>query len=141
MLQTNVSQMLKGPIGTERNVDVDDMLYLPELGESHVAGKLKFTRTDRSILVKGALKLNVEIDCVRCLDRFTCPLEFVLEEEFFPLSDVSSGKEIDEQLEDDTLVIDEHMQLDISEAIRQYTIMSLPMKPLCRVDCTGLATG
>ncbi|MBM3157836.1 MAG: DUF177 domain-containing protein, partial [Chloroflexi bacterium] len=34
--------------------------------------------------------------------------------------------------------INENHILDLSEAIRQYTIMALPMKPVCREDCAGL---
>ena len=34
--------------------------------------------------------------------------------------------------------IDEHHILDLTEAVRQYALLALPMKPLCRQDCAGL---
>ncbi|MBA7688765.1 hypothetical protein ES703_97254 [subsurface metagenome] len=34
--------------------------------------------------------------------------------------------------------IDEHHILDLTEAIRQYALLAIPMKPLCRGDCAGL---
>jgi uncharacterized protein len=35
-------------------------------------------------------------------------------------------------------MIDEHHLLDLSEAIRQNALLAVPMKPLCREDCSGL---
>ena len=37
-----------------------------------------------------------------------------------------------------SFMIDDRNIMDISEAIRQYTVMALPIKPLCRQDCSGL---
>jgi len=34
--------------------------------------------------------------------------------------------------------IDEHQVIDLTEAVRQYALMAVPMKPLCREDCAGL---
>ena len=34
--------------------------------------------------------------------------------------------------------IDEHNILDLGEAIRQYSVMATPAKPLCKEDCAGL---
>jgi uncharacterized protein len=34
--------------------------------------------------------------------------------------------------------IDEHHILDLTEAIRQYTVLAVPMKPLCNENCAGL---
>jgi uncharacterized protein len=34
--------------------------------------------------------------------------------------------------------LDERHLLDIREALRQYIIAQMPMKPLCRPDCKGL---
>ena len=35
-----------------------------------------------------------------------------------------------------TMTIDQ--VLDLSEAVRQYALLALPMKPLCQEDCAGL---
>jgi len=34
--------------------------------------------------------------------------------------------------------IDKNHILELNEAIRQYTLLVMPMKPLCREDCFGL---
>ena len=38
-------------------------------------------------------------------------------------------------------IIDEHHVLDLSEAVRQYALVVIPMKPVCREDCAGLCPG
>jgi uncharacterized protein len=138
MLQTNVAQLLKSPIGTERSIVVDDDLEIAGFGTSHVSGSLKLVRTNRSILVKGTLQTSLELECARCLEKYRCPLEFLIEEEFFPVVEAASGLTVEEEFEEGDFVIDENLHLDISEAVRQYAMMTMPMKPLCRLDCTGL---
>jgi uncharacterized protein len=34
--------------------------------------------------------------------------------------------------------IDERHILDLTEAIRQYTLLAIPMKPVCKTNCAGL---
>jgi uncharacterized protein len=34
--------------------------------------------------------------------------------------------------------IDRNNILDLEEAVRQYSTLAIPMKPLCREDCPGL---
>jgi uncharacterized protein len=138
MLQTNVAQLLKSPIGTERSMVVDDDLEIAEFGTSHVSGSLRLVRTNRSILVKGTLHTSLELECARCLEKYRCPLGFLIEEEFFPVVEVASGLTVEEEFEEGDFVIDENLHLDISEAVRQYAMMTMPMKPLCRLDCAGL---
>jgi uncharacterized protein len=139
MLQVNVAQMLKGAIGAERILIVNDTLEITGYGQSHVDGTIKLIRTNRSVLVKGELHTRVEVSCARCLQLCSCPLMLNIEEEYFPITDVNSGVPLPSLEEIDTFIIDEHLILDLSEAVRQYTILATPMKPLCRVDCPGIS--
>ena len=138
MLEINVSQMLKGSIGTERVVPVSGSVDITGYGKSEVEGEVKLTRTNRSILVKGALRTRIHAICARCLEEFDCPVTLNVEEEYFPITDVSSGIPLPEPDEPGSFVIDEHMILDLSEAVRQYALMAVPMKPLCQPDCPGI---
>jgi uncharacterized protein len=139
VLEINVSQMLKGPIGTEKVVKVNGAVDITSFGESAVGGSVKLTRTNRSILVRGTLRTAVEANCARCLEALSCPLTLNIEEEYFPMTDVNSGVPLPEPDEPGSFVIDEHLILDLSEAVRQYALMAIPMKPLCRQDCTGIS--
>jgi uncharacterized protein len=79
----------------------------------------------------------VEIACARCLDIYSQPLTLNIEEEFFPTLDMYGGYITPPDEEDDSFTIDEHQILDLTEAIRQYTLLAIPMKPLCREECSG----
>jgi uncharacterized protein len=139
MLEINVSQMLKGSIGTEKIVPVSGSVDITGFGESTVEGKVKLVRTNRSILVKGTLKTWVQANCARCLETYECPLSLNIEEEYFPTTDVNSGIPLPEPEEPGYFVIDEHLILDLAEAVRQYALMAFPMKPLCRPECPGIS--
>ena len=133
----NVSQQLKASIGTIRNYEVNEIVNIAD-GKSMVQGEIGLIRTDRSILAKGTLHTGVEVTCSRCLSLFSCPLTLNIEEEYFPITDVVSGASLPLPEEPGCFTIDEHHVIDLTEAIRQYALLAIPMKPLCREDCAGL---
>jgi len=136
-MRINVSQQLKASIGSIRNYEVNGIVDITG-GESMVQGRVRLMRTDRGILVKGTLHAEVEVTCSRCLSLFGCPLTLNIEEEYFPTTDVVSGASLPLSEEPGCFTIDKYHILDLTEAIRQYALMIIPMKPLCREDCAGL---
>jgi len=139
-MQINVSQLLKAPVGAIRNCQVDSVVYIDsgDGQDSLVRGEVSLIRTDRGILVRGALHSEARITCSRCLDVFGYQLDFNMEEEYFPTVDTDTGASIAVPGEPGCFVIDEQHMLDLTEAIRQYALLEIPMKPLCRQDCAGL---
>ena len=132
-MQINVSQQLKASIGSIQSYEVNEVIDIAGDGSgSLVQGEVKLTRTDRGILVKGELRTEVEVTCSRCLSPFSCPLTLNIEEEYFPTTDVVSGTSLPTPEEPSCFTIDEHHVLDLAEAIRQYKLLVIPMKPLCR---------
>ena len=136
-MQINVSQQVSASIGSIRNYEVSGTVDVTG-GDSMVEGKVRLMRTDRGILVKGTLHTEVEVTCSRCLSLFSYPLAVNIEEEYFPTTDVISGASLTLPEEPGCFTIDEHHILDLTEAIRQYALMAIPMKPLCGEDCAGL---
>ncbi len=138
-MQFNVSQQLKSAIGATREYDINDSTDILGIGvETKVEGSVKFTRTNRGILVQGTLRGIVPVECSRCLKVFDYPLTINLEEEYFPIIDVNSGTPLEMPDDPASFTIDEHHILDLTEAIRQNALLAIPMKPLCRADCKGL---
>ncbi len=138
-MQINVSQQLRSSIGSVRDYEVSAIVDVAGDGNgSLVQGKVRLMRTDRGILVEGMLDTDVELTCSRCLGLFDCPLTLNVEEEYFPTMDVVSGLSLPLPEEIGCFTIDEHHVLDLTEAIRQCALLAIPMKPLCREDCTGL---
>jgi len=72
------------------------------------------------------------------MTMFNCALSLDIEEEYFPATDIHTGASLSLPGEPGCFTIDEHHVLDLAEAIRQYAVLALPMKPLCHKDCAGL---
>jgi uncharacterized protein len=136
LLEINVSQLLKAPVGTTQSLEVADRIVIMD-NESKVEGEVTLTRTNRGILARGRLKAGVEASCCRCLNLFDCTVDFNFEEEYFPSMDILTGARLTSPEEPESFTINERHALVLTEAIRQYALMALPMKPLCRPDCTG----
>jgi len=136
-MQINVSQLLKASIGSTRNYKVSETVDISG-SECLVQGEVGLIRTNQGILVNGTLHTEIEITCSRCLGGFTYPLALNIEEEYFPTTDVVSGTSLPIPDEPGCFTIDEHHILDLTEAICQYALLAIPMKPLCREDCAGL---
>jgi uncharacterized protein len=137
-MQINVSQLLKEAIGSSRTYEISEAITAGE-GESRpVKGTVNLVRTDRGILVTGELHTEVELTCSRCLGRYVTPLTVQFEEEYIPTIDVNSGLPLPAPEEPTLFTIDEHHIIDLDEAVRQYALLAMPMKPLCREDCAGI---
>jgi len=136
-MQTNVSGLLKSSIGATRNYRVSDTVDISG-SDSLVQGDISLLRTNRGILVKATLHTGVEVSCGRCLSLFRVPLTLEIEEEYFPVISIDSGSLVSLPNEPGCFTIDERHILDLTEAVRQYALLAIPMKPLCRENCAGL---
>ncbi len=138
-MDMNVSQLLREPIGSTRDYDIDETIDITGEGqENRVQGRCNLLRTQRSILVRCNLNTEMELTCSRCLGKFKHPLKIKFHEEFFPTLDVQSGVAMPPPEEASSFTIDEQHTLDLSEAVRQYALLAVPMKALCKKDCAGL---
>ncbi len=133
----NVAQLLKEGVGSTRSFGFDDVLVVDSC-QVKVHADLSLVRLKRSVLVTGRAEARPRQTCSRCLQEFDLTVPFKIEEEFVQTVDVDSGLPLEVAAEPDTFAIDEKHIIDISEALRQYLILALPMKPLCQPDCPGL---
>lgn len=120
MIIIDVSQQLKEPIGSIRHYRID------ESGDSPVYGEVDLLRTDRGIFVSGTLEAAVTAVCSRCLSSFDQSLTIKIEEEY------------QIKAERGAFTISENQEINLTEAVRQYSLLAFPMKPLCGEDCAGL---
>ncbi len=136
-MQINVSQQIKEAIGSTRSYGIDETVDIANQ-ESHVEGKFKLVRTDRGILARGTLRAEIVVTCSRCLRSCPLALTLAIEEEYYPTTDILTGAPLSLPDRSGCFTIDEHHILDLTEAIRQYAVLAIPMKPLCQENCTGL---
>ena len=141
-MQFNVARLLKGTVGTHKNFSLDESFVpLNETRTDHVEGRLRLLRTDTGIWASGKLQASAIVSCVRCLQDCTTQVHFTMDDVYYPTVDVNTGVNLPEPNdEDNQCFIDSQHILDISESVRQYVLLNLPMKPLCETDCPGLCS-
>jgi uncharacterized protein len=134
----DVSQQLKEPLGSTRHYRINETSDCPDGEELSIQGEITLLRTDRSILMTGLVNTRIKAVCSRCLGDFDQPLTLNLEDEFVPVVELATGASLPELGEDGAFAINENQEIDLCEVVRQYALLALPMKPLCRKDCAGL---
>ena len=91
--------------------------------------------------MQGNVNAQVELECSRCLERFTIPVEGTLEENYQPTIDVETGRPVhrdDEDEVENAFSLTSNHELDLTEPVRQALLVALPLKPLHSEDCAGL---
>lgn len=137
-MKFNVAQLLKERTGSKRKYEINSSIHDEEYGESClVTGDVSLLFTGVSILAQGNVNVDNGAVCSRCLVDFRYVITFSIDEEYLPLNDTRTGVEIDSQ-HADSFTIDQTHTLDLTEAVRQYSITNSPMKPVCRPDCLGI---
>jgi uncharacterized protein len=138
-MEMNVSQLLQEPVGSTREHKFDTEADITGDGNTYrVRGECSLMRTRRGVLVKCRMDSEVELTCGRCLKQFRYPVKIRFEEEFLPTLDITSGTPLPQTDDAGAFTIDERHILDLFEPARQYALMTLPIKPLCRASCAGL---
>lgn len=148
LMQFNVAQLLKEPVGSTRryalNEDADGLD--PELSPlGPLMGTIQAMHSISGVLVTGRLSTALRVTCSRCLEPIVMPVRFEIEESFRPLTEVETGRYLrpDEyqgdsaDYEDEALLINEHHILDVTEIIRQAIWLNLPMYPGCNWAGSG----
>jgi len=139
-LQYNVSTLLKEPVGSTREYEIEDRALVNEDGPQlrDVAGATTFLRTNEGVLVSAEVQGLEQVKCSRCLREVEIPVALTFEEMFYPKSDIYSGAKLAEPEDQEAFRLNERWILDLEEPIRQFWTVALPMQPLCRADCRGL---
>ncbi len=93
-------------------------------------------KSNRQLLVKADSQTRGSFVCDRCLEEFERNVEshysiLYVQGQAVP----SDAEETEEEVQ--YLPVDANM-IDLGEDVRQYLLLSLPLKTLCREDCAGL---
>ncbi len=139
-LQYNVSTLLKEPIGSTREYEIEDRALVNEDGPElrDVAGEARYLRTNEGILVSAEVQGVEQARCSRCIVEIDIPVTLTFEEMFYPKADIYSGARLAEPEDQEAFRLNDRWILDLEEPIRQFWTVALPMQPLCLPDCRGL---
>ena len=131
-MKFNVAQLLREPIGARRESAFDEP-QLPlddELTLRDITGTVRFTRTGTGVFAKVHASGVVRMQCVRSLEDFDQPVELDFSDEFHSVVDVFTGGPVDQPPEEDPFLLTDQHMADIGDAIRAYTLLTLPMNPV-----------
>jgi uncharacterized protein len=88
--------------------------------------------------VSGRATTTLELDCSRCVEPFSVPVEAAFDLRYVPHTE-NTGEGEREIAEDDlTTAYYREGLLDVVELLREQFQLALPMKPLCSDACQGL---
>lgn len=109
--------------------DFDKIQLAEDLELRSFLGAARISRTPQGLLVQGDFSGETELECVRCLTPFWQPLHWDFTElyAFTRKSITDSG-----------LLLPEDAHIDLQPLLREYALLEIPIKPICRQDCKGL---
>ncbi len=132
-LTINISRLSEGSheydFETEpKNLDLDARFV------DRVVVHADLEKTGRQIFLRVKVGTKAHFICDRCLDDFGTDLSTQYEIVF--ITDASAEQGSDEE-EMQYLGLDE-TTIDLGEDVRQFLILAVPLKLLCKEDCQGL---
>lgn len=131
MIRFDVSTLTKARLGTSLTLNVDTGPQdLTDLELDFVRGTIQVVRVQGGLLVRGTVKSQLGLECVRCLDPFVLPVTLELEETF-RLPEAGPRPDL-------VYAVSDNDWLDLAPLLREQAWVVLPMKPLCHADCKGL---
>lgn len=147
-MRLNVSSLLMEEIGARRDVHIElDTFPLDEdLVARDTIGEIRLTHIQSSILASGQISGVVKLECARCLQEYDQPFRTTFAEEFHQTVDVRNGSGVtpsrvlrtsDDDDDEIAFEINDAHELDMTELLRQWILLELPMRPDCGEDCSG----
>ena len=140
-MKIDLTELLQ-KVGNEADLEQTEKLRYPEddLNLTKPAKiRLHLVNTGASVLVKGQVETEIELECSRCLKTFKLPLELKIDEEFSrDAPQYKRGGEIELKEEDFVYPIEKDNSIDLTEVIRQNLLLAIPIKTLCTPDCKGI---
>ncbi len=129
-LRLNVGYMFNKAIGTSRDIPVDaDKIKFEDLLLRHLKSIVRISRTREGLLLQVHAEAEIQTTCVRCLEEFFLPLNITFDELYqFP----------SRHREETDLIVPPDGFIDLESLYREYFILELPIKRLCKPDCKGL---
>lgn len=95
-------------------------------------------KKNREVTLIGHVSTVVELQCSRCVERFTLPVDASFDLFYLPHSENTGEGEVEIEEDDLETAFYRDDVIDLGQLIREQFYLVLPMKPLCRDDCRGL---
>jgi uncharacterized protein len=106
--------------------------------ETPPQSEVRVWKAGQSVLIKGKVQTNLQLQCVRCLKEFSFPISSTFELTLHPLKETSSTEEKELVEEDMASSFYEGGDIHLSEIACEQIFLEIPYKPLCHEECKGL---
>jgi uncharacterized protein len=104
-----------------------------------VVGSFKIRKTGQQVLVRGSVSGEVLLTCARCLSDYGAGISEQVDVELRPVMDLEkTAQESELGSEDLNVEFFRGDSLDLGHLAAEQISLSIPMKPLCRDDCSGI---
>ncbi len=100
--------------------------------------KLQVNRVGSKVLIKGVIQTLVQLECSRCLEDFFCHVDESFTATFLPAKERPKDSDLELESEDLDVSFYDGQMIDLTELVGEQILLSLPMNPVCRLNCRGL---
>ena len=130
-LRLNVGFLVHEEVGFsyEFPFEFDKLKVSDDLELRDFSGLLNAARTPQGLLFTGNFSGKTTLECARCLKSFEQQLSWNMTE-LYAFNEKS--------VSDSGLIVPEDAQIDLRPLIREYALLEVPIRPICKPDCKGL---
>ena len=115
----------------EFSFDFEQIQISDDLDLRHFEGVASIGRTPQGLIVQANFSAETTLECVRCLNEFDRSLTWQLTELYaFNKKSVSESE----------LLLPEDAHIDLQPLVREYALLEVPIKPICKPTCKGLCS-
>lgn len=128
----DISYLINQAPGTQRDFEISFAFihFEPHFDLLELEGVITVSVTEDGVLMEGDLSGFTQLECTRCLKPYRQPLEIGFTELYTFSPDEDAGIK-ENQLPSDGMI-------NLKPLFRQYGLLEIPIKHLCREDCQGL---
>lgn len=133
-LRLDVSYLAKGSPGTYKEFEFNfpQLTFPDDLLLVDITGLIAVSVTEDGVVADGKISALTELACSRCLDPYWQPVKIDFTEIFsqHPVDDAKND------LGEQPLPADG--SIDLTPLIRDYALLDIPIRQVCKEDCKGL---
>ncbi len=127
----NVGFIVHQEVGYKREFpfEFEQVQISDDLDLRQFKGAATIGRTPQGLIVQANFSAETSLECVRCLNNFDYNLKWNLTELYaFNKKSVSESD----------LILPDDAHIDLQPLIREYALLEVPIKPICKPTCKGL---
>ncbi len=110
-----------------------------QAGPLHAQGTAELlANTEGEVRIQGALSVQMEAECDRCLGRAQFPLDTGFDLFYRPMSSIAREEEVEIDEGEAQLSFYEGGGMELEDVLREQILLVMPMQRVCSEDCKGI---